>query len=436
MADDNLLSSETPSPHEPRPNEPRPTGRPVFESSLLPARRRRRFSPWLVVPVLLALLLGVFYYLIFGPKPRRAVPTAGTVAFASDQNSPGTTHLWLMKTDSSGAARPLTSGLASDTHPVFTADGNQLAFLSNRGGGSNQIWLVDGDGRNLVQVTRTSGAKSSPLFAPGSNSLLGFLSGASLAVQEIGHGDASFLLPPTSGSTRPNAADPSQSEASSSAVAFAWNPTPGKNDAGPGLAAVLETAGVQTLAVLPALSSAPRLTQNDKPDGPPLAAADRISLAYAPSGTNMAVALLHVQGLPAGQRASGLILFDGSGSVQKPLLPLLKDPAVGPQNPVYSPDGTQIVFELWRQTDLASRQVLGLFIVDADGSGTPHILAKGDAEDAQFSRDGKQVFFLARRAGSGHDLYRVDADGSSPVRLSDGHADVTSFALSPQAAAP
>lgn len=437
MADDNSLFPHTASPDEPRSNEPRPTGRPVFESNLLPTRRRRRFSPWLIVPGLLLILLAIFYFLIFGPKPRRAVPTAGTVAYASDQNSPGAAHLWLMKTDGSSAARPLTSGPASDTSPVFTADGNQLAFLSNRGGGSNQLWLVDSDGKNLVQITRTAGAKASPLFAPGSNSLLGFLSGASLAVQEIGHGDASLLLPSAPGtSARPNAADSSQSEASSSAVAFAWNPAPGKADAGPGLAAVLETAGVQTLAVLPALSSAPRLTQNDQPGGPPLAAADRISLAYAPDGMKMAVAMLHVQGLPAGQRASGLIQFDGSGSVQKPLLPLLKDPAIGPQNPVYSPDGTQIVFELWRQSDLASRQILGLFIVDADGSGTPHILAKGSAEDAQFSRDGRQVFFLARRAGSGHDLYRINADGSSPTRLSDGQADITSFALSPQAAAP
>ena len=427
MADDNLLQPET----------PRLTGRPVFESNLLPTRKRRRFSPWLIVPGLLLILLAIFYFLVFGPKPRRFVATAGTVAFASDQNSPGITHLWLMKADGS-EAHALTSGPASDSHPAFTADGNQLAFLSNRGGGADQIWLVDSDGKNSVQVTRTSGAKASPLFAPGSNTLLGFLAGASLAVQEIGRGDASLLLPPAPGTSgRPDSSDPNQaSESSASAVAFAWNPAPGKTDAGSGLAAVLETAGIQTMAVLPALSSAPRLTQNDQPGGPPLAAADRISLAYAPGGAKMAVALLHVQGLPAGQRASGLIQFDGSGSVQKPLLPLLKDPAVGPQDPLYSPDGTQLVFELWRQTDLASRQILGLFIVDADGSGTPHILAKGDAEDGQFSRDGRQVFFLARRADGGHDLYRINSDGTSPLRLSNGHADITSFAVSPQTAAP
>ncbi len=438
MADDNSLPPTTASPSGSLfPNEPRPTGRPIYESSLLPARKRRRFSPWLIVPGLLLILLAIFYFLVFGPKPRRFVATAGTVVYASDQNSPGIPHLWITAADGSGTARQVTTGPASDTSPAFTADGNQVAFLSNRGGGSNQVWLVDSDGKNVVQVTRTAGAKAEPVFAPGSNTLLGFLSGASLAVLEVGKGDTSLLLPPAPGtSARPDSSDPGQTSAiAASATAFVWKPALSQ-DSGPGIAAVLETAGVQTLAVLPTLSSAPRLTQNDKPDGPPLAAADRLSLAYAPDGLKLAVGMLHVQGLPAGQRASGLIQCDGSGSVQKPLLPLLPDPAVGPQDPVYSPDGTQLLFEVWRQTDLASRTVLGLFIVDADSKGTPHILAKGDAEDAQFSHDGKQVFFLVRRPDGGHDLYRINADGTGPARLSDGHSDITSFAVSPQTAAP
>ena len=428
MADDN----PTPSSSSLFPNEPRPTGRPVYESNLLPQRRRRRFSPWLIIPGLLVILLAVFYFLVFGPKPRRFVPTAGTVVFASDLNSPGTAHLWTVKTDGTSAApRQITTGSSADISPVFTADGNQLAFLSNRGGGPNQIWMVDGDGKNPVQVTRTAGAKADPKFAPDSNSLLGFLSGASLAIEDVGKGDPALLLPAPATSTHSSSTDPAQ-EANAAAVSFAWKPAVGKDLDSVGLAAVLETAGVQTLAVLPTLASAPRLTQNDQPNGPPLAAADRLSLAYAPDGTKMAVGMLHVQGLPAGQNVSGLILFDGDGAVLKPIVPPQKDAALRPQNPVYSPDGTQVVFELWRQTDLASRTILGLFIVDADGTGTPHILAKGDAEAAQFSPDGKQVFFLARRPDGGHDLYRINADATSPVRLTGGRSDITGFALSPQ----
>jgi len=433
MPDDN---STPPSPSL-FPNEPRPTGRPVYESSLLPQRKRRRFSPWLIIPGLLVVLVGVYYVLVFGPKPRPNVVTAGTVVFASDQNSPGIPHLWTEKADGTGAAKQLTTGAGADTSPIFTADGKQLAFLSNRGGGPNQIWLADGDGKNVVQITRTAGAKSSPKFAPGSNTLIAFLSGASLAVINVGKSDATLLLPTPATSTHSSSTDPAQmQDANSAAVSFAWKSASGKDPDSVGLAAVLENAGVQTLAVLPTLASAPRLTQNDQAGGPPLAAADRLSLAYAPDGSKLAIGMLHVQGLPHGQKVSGLILFDGLGNVQKPVVPPQKDAAIAPQEPVYSPDGTHLVFEVWRQTDLASRSVFGLFIVDADGTSTPHVLARGDAEAAQFSLDGKQVFFLARRTDGGHDLYRINADGTSPARLSDGRADITSYAVSPQVAAP
>jgi len=433
MPDDN---STPPSPSL-FPNEPRPTGRPVYESSLLPQRNRRRFSPWLIIPGLLVVLVGVYYVLVFGPKPRPNVVTASTVVFASDQNSPGIPHLWTEKADGTGAAKQLTTGAGADTSPIFTADGKQLAFLSNRGGGPNQIWLADGDGNNVVQITRTAGAKSSPKFAPGSNTLIAFLSGASLAVINVGKSDATLLLPTPATSTHSSSTDPAQmQDANSAAVSFAWKPASGNDPDSVGLAAVLENAGVQTLAVLPTLASAPRLTQNDQAGGPPLAAADRLSLAYAPDGSKLAIGMLHVQGLPHGQKVSGLILFDGLGNVQKPVVPPQKDAAIAPQEPVYSPDGTHLVFEVWRQTDLASRSVFGLFIVDADGTSTPHVLARGDAEAAQFSLDGKQVFFLARRTDGGHDLYRINADGTSPARLSDGRADITSCAVSPQAAAP
>ena len=297
---------------------------------------------------------------------------------------------------------------------------------------------MDGDGKNPSLLTRGGGAKAQPAFAPGSNTLLGFLSGASLAVLNIGKGDASLILPPPAGQTaRPDATDRTDTSsvqmAASTVTAFAWQPMAG-DPANPGLAAVLETSGIQTLAVLPTLDGSPRLSQNDQPDGPPLAAADGVAAAWSPDGTKMAVALLHVQGLRGGKKASGLIQFDARGTLQKALIPIVEDPAIGPLNPIYSPDDSLIVFEVWRQPDLASRTRLGLFIIPADG-GTPKQVAKGDAGAAQFSRDG-HLFFLQRRPDGGHDLLRLALDGTPPTRLSDGKSDITGFALSPQVAKP
>ena len=224
-------------------------------------------------------------------------------------------------------------------------------------------------------------------------------------------------------------------------TAFAWQPS-APDPVNPGLAAVLDTNGIQTLAVLPALGGSPRLTQNDQPDGPPLAAADGVTAAWSPDGSKIVAALLHVAGLPAGQKASGLILLDGQGNLvrdaqgnaPRPLF-ALRDPALGPQNPTYSPDGSRIAFEVWRQPDLASRARLGLFLIPS-GGGTPKQVAQGDAGAAQFSRDGTQLFFLQRRPDGGHDLVREGVDGTGRTRLSDGKSDVTGFAVSPQAAKP
>lgn len=413
-------------------NAPRPTGRPVYESTLLPARRRRRVPPWVVVPPLLILLIAALYFLVFAPRPRRAVATAGTVAYAADTGSPGVSHLWSEQMDGSGA-HPLSSGSASDTNPIFSADGNQIAFLSNRAGGQNQIFMVDGDGKNLTQVTRNAGAKTQPAFAPGSSTLLGFLSGGTLSYADSSKGDVALLLPAPAQSAHPDTTDPSQaSEAAANVVGFAWKPADEKGN--PGMAAALDTGGAQTLAILPDLGSAPRVTLNDQTGGPPLAAADSLSAAWTPDGTHLAVALLHILGAPAGKTVSGLALLDAQGNPQGPPLFLMPPGSVsGPENPVFSPDGSLIAFELWRQPDLASRTRLGLFLMPLHG-GQPRALVKGDAGSAQFSADGQQVFFLVRHANGKHDLYRINADGSQPKRLSDGRSDITGFSLSPQTA--
>ena len=382
---------------------------------------------------MLLALGAVLYYLVFAPRPRPSVVTAGQVVFAAAPAAGGASRLWLAPAGG-GAGRPraLTGGAGGDSSPTWTADGKQVAFLSNRAGGQNQIYLVDGDGQNLTQVTRAGGAKSLPSFAPGSNSLLGFLSGGTLAVAEADKGSVSLLLPAPAQSSHPTSSDPSVAQDSSSVVvSYAWKPSSGK----PGLAATLENSGVQALALLPDLSSPPRLTQNDQPDGPPLAAADTVSTAWAPDGSKLAVALLRALGPPGQPKISGLFLFDADGKLQSRLFVMPPNSVTGPQSLVFSPDGSQIAFELWRQPDLASRARIGLFLVPASGGG-PRVLVKGDAGAAQFSADGAQVFFLARRANGGHDLCRINTDGSGRTRLSDGKADVTGFALSPQGAKP
>jgi Tol biopolymer transport system component len=117
--------------------------------------------------------------------------------------------------------------------------------------------------------------------------------------------------------------------------------------------------------------------------------------------------------------------------MQNPPLFELPSASVGPEHPVFSPDGSKIVFELWNESGAATRRSLGLFVVPTSGASKPVGIFGGNAEDARFASDGS-LFFLARRQDGGHDLLTMQLDGTGLRRVSDGKEDITAFCISPQ----
>ncbi len=430
MADDPMPDQSSPiSPSPaPEPSEAR-TRRTVYEPSLLPARTRRRAPRWVVIPILLAVLLGALYLVLGGGHQRRFVPTADTLILASDSGTPGTPHLWRAALDGSGARR-LSHALGPETQPAFSPDGSQIAYAAPVNG-NPQVFVMDADGQNPQQVTRNAGAKQQPSFAPSDNTLLAYVSGGAVSTIGIVSGDASRLLPPAPG---PSATVQSDALLNSPTVIisdFHW--APGKDTGTQALAAREETADLQALVVQPGLGDKARDTQTDQPNSPPLAAAEAVTVGWSPSGSLLAAGLLGVKGLPPGRALSAIALFDREGNPagQKPLA-VTTNAAAGPQYPVFSPDGTQIAFELWQQPDLARAHCLGLFVIPVDGSAPPRSLAPGDARQAQWTPDGQALLFLRLRSGGGRDLWRVGANGAGLTRLSDGTADISWFSVSPQ----
>lgn len=55
-----------------------------------------------------------------------------------------------------GAATRITSGMALDLQPVFSPDGSEILFVSDRSGNEN-LWLVDADGSNRRPLTTDRG---------------------------------------------------------------------------------------------------------------------------------------------------------------------------------------------------------------------------------------------------------------------------------------
>ena len=66
-----------------------------------------------------------------------------------------------------GRARPLLTGGAFDANPVYSPDGKQFAFISDRSG-ANNLWIANADGSDPRQISQDEGALlwTSPSWSP------------------------------------------------------------------------------------------------------------------------------------------------------------------------------------------------------------------------------------------------------------------------------
>lgn len=63
-----------------------------------------------------------------------------------------------------GKANSITSGIPFDSQPVYSPDGKQIAFVSDRGGSEN-LWVADINGGNPKQLSKSNnGQYASPIF--------------------------------------------------------------------------------------------------------------------------------------------------------------------------------------------------------------------------------------------------------------------------------
>ncbi len=96
------------------------------------------------------------------------VSSQGAIAFTVtnyDISTNGSnTTIWLMR-DNSDTPRMFTSG-GSDGNPVFSPDGNYLAFTSRRGGGPAQLYVMPVYGGEAKQITNIPVAVTAPKWFP------------------------------------------------------------------------------------------------------------------------------------------------------------------------------------------------------------------------------------------------------------------------------
>jgi Tol biopolymer transport system component len=91
-------------------------------------------------------------------------PDGQKIAFASNRDGP--LNVYVMNQDGSGVVRLTSTAVPQqDRFPVWSPDGSKIVFESNRTGGS-EIYLMNADGSNVVQLTNNSAADNDPSFSP------------------------------------------------------------------------------------------------------------------------------------------------------------------------------------------------------------------------------------------------------------------------------
>lgn len=215
----------------------------------------------------------------------------------------------------------LTSNDGDNFSPVWSPDGTRIAFISDRSG-TGQVWVMDADGSDQTQLSFNAGAKNSVAWSP---------DGATIA---FSNADDVFLIPADGG------------------------------------AVTNLTAGA---------------VNN------PLA-----RLAWSPDGERLLI--------PSYPTAIYAIDRDGTDLVQ------LAPSGTG-FLPDWSPDGERILY-----ISTGSGQV---WVRNSDGSG----LATNLTNDAHFnsepswSPDGSRILFRSNRDSATWDLYVMNADGSNVMRV-------------------
>jgi Tol biopolymer transport system component len=164
--------------------------------------------------------------------------------------------------------------------------------------------------------------------------------------------------------------------------------------------------------------------------------------SWSPDGTKI---VFHANrepvppGSPAGSNTNEIYTIDADGSNLTRLTNNLRQDS----HPGWSPDGTKIVFRSNRDLNF------DIYVMNADGTDQTNLTMASPAEESgpDWSPDGKQIAFHTDRDAFGIgrvlnrnlEIYRMNADGSNPTRLTftdfsgggDPNLDLTGYDLLP-----
>jgi TolB protein len=276
---------------------------------------------------------------------------------------------------------------------VWLAGGHRLLYETSATG-SGDLYAVRADGSGLRRLTRTPWSEATPAWSP-DGSRLAYSS--SPLVGHLCSGCPSTIWVANAAALNASATEITHGGDGNFDSAPSWSPD------GRRIAFVHATFDSSEIDVINADGTA-RATLV-KSGGQP---------AWSPDGATIAYV-----------GADGIDAVTPSGGNEHLLVPTSTDASREPQSPAWSPDGRLLAFTTEH----------GLYVTNADGSGTPRLITSARAPSRpSFSPDGSEIAF-AELAGGGasnqHDIYVVHVNGSQLHAIAPSPHDDTAPAWRP-----
>src|SRR3989344_3868053 len=280
----------------------------------------------------------------------------------------------------------------AESQPVWSADGENILFVSHKGSGISDIYAIDVDGKDKIMLTSNTGRNSSPSLEPLVKSSLPVSDTGKIVFVSNSNLNSEIYVMDIDGNNKVKLTNTRFSEGQPS-----WSPDGRKivfrsNDGGNSDIYTMDADGNNLL----------RLTDHPAIDSYPDWSPDGRKIAFE-SNRNNTYGQIHVMDI------------DGSNVVR------LTNDLVGSFHPDWSPDGKKIAFSSWRDGNSE------IYIMDADGSSVVRLTNSLFADlYPSWSPDGRKIAFTSFRQesqGINQDIYVMDADGANIMRLTDHPAD-------------
>lgn len=347
-------------------------------------------------------------------------PDGSKIVFFSGRN--GNAEIYVMNPDGTNQTR-LTNNTAGDGQPAFSPDSSKIAFLSSRDG-NDEIYTMNADGTNQTRLTNNPAIDGQPSWQRLSTN--GTSGNGKITFHSFRDGNNEIYTMNPDGTNPVNLTNNA-----------AFDALPSFSFDGRKIVFNSERDGNREIYVMNADgTNQTRLTNNSDWDQSPAFSPDGSKIVFDKVNGNVGIYVMNSDGSnqtrltdissdgsptfsPDGSKIafnrtndnSGIYVMNSDGTSQIRLTN-----GGGDGQPDFSPDGSKIVFSK------SSAGIGEIYVMNADGSNQIRLTNNStDDLSPDFSPDGSKIVFRSDRDGNG-EVYVMNLDGTNQTRLTNNSA--------------